>query len=343
MTDQFYMQRCIDLANKAIGNTYPNPLVGSVIVYDNQIIGEGYHKKAGEPHAEINAINSVRNPKLLKEATIYVSLEPCSHFGKTPPCALKLKEIGFKKVVIGAMDYNEQVNGKGKKILEDASIEVVTGILKEDCEDLNKRFFTFHQKKRPYIILKWAQSGDGFMDKDYRPTQISNSLSKQYVHKMRSEEQAILVGKNTAINDNPSLTVREIVGNNPIRVLIDFNLDVSREFNIYNDEATTLVFNQIKDEKLDHIHFIKIEKENALDQIIKHLHTFSIQSIIIEGGSFTLKQFIEHNLWDEAYIFQNNNLKLENGTKAPKFNFEAIEELKLQDNSVSIYKNQNSI
>lgn len=343
MTDQFYMQRCIDLANKAIGNTYPNPLVGSVIVYDNQIIGEGYHKKAGEPHAEINAINSVRNPKLLKEATIYVSLEPCSHFGKTPPCALKLKEIGFKKVVIGAMDYNEQVNGKGKKILEDASIEVVTGVLKEECEDLNKRFFTFHQKKRPYIILKWAQSGDGFMDKDYRPTQISNSLSKQYVHKMRSEEQAILVGKNTAINDNPSLTVREIVGNNPIRVLIDFNLDVSREFNIYNDEATTLVFNQIKDEKLDHIHFIKIEKENALNQIIKHLHTFSIQSIIIEGGSFTLKQFIEHNLWDEAYIFQNNNLKLENGTKAPKFNFEAIEELKLRDNSVSIYKNQNSI
>ncbi|MGV4412859.1 bifunctional diaminohydroxyphosphoribosylaminopyrimidine deaminase/5-amino-6-(5-phosphoribosylamino)uracil reductase RibD [Chryseobacterium sp. T1] len=343
MTDQFYMQRCIDLANKAIGNTYPNPLVGSVIVYDNQIIGEGYHKKAGEPHAEINAINSVRNPKLLKEATIYVSLEPCSHFGKTPPCALKLKEIGFKKVVIGAMDYNEQVNGKGKKILEDASIEVVTGVLKEECEDLNKRFFTFHQKKRPYIILKWAQSGDGFMDKDYRPTQISNSLSKQYVHKMRSEEQAILVGKNTAINDNPSLTVREIVGNNPIRVLIDFNLDVSREFNIYNDEATTLVFNQIKEEKLDHIHFIKIEKENALNQIIKHLHTFSIQSIIIEGGSFTLKQFIEHNLWDEAYIFQNNNLKLENGTKAPKFNFEAIEELKLRDNSVSIYKNQNSI
>lgn len=343
MTDQFYMQRCIDLANKAIGNTYPNPLVGSVIVYDNQIIGEGYHKKAGEPHAEINAINSVRNPKLLKEATIYVSLEPCSHFGKTPPCALKLKEIGFKKVVIGAMDYNEQVNGKGKKILEDASIEVVTGVLKEECENLNKRFFTFHQKKRPYIILKWAQSGDGFMDKDYRPTQISNSLSKQYVHKMRSEEQAILVGKNTAINDNPSLTVREIVGNNPIRVLIDFNLDVSREFNIYNDEATTLVFNQIKDEKLDHIHFIKIEKENALNQIIKHLHTFSIQSIIIEGGSFTLKQFIEHNLWDEAYIFQNNNLKLENGTKAPKFNFEATEELKLRDNSVSIYKNQNSI
>lgn len=219
----------------------------------------------------------------------------------------------------------------------------MTGVLKEECEDLNKRFFTFHQKKRPYIILKWAQSGDGFMDKDYRPTQISNSLSKQYVHKMRSEEQAILVGKNTAINDNPSLTVREIVGNNPIRVLIDFNLDVSREFNIYNDEATTLVFNQIKEEKLDHIHFIKIEKENALNQIIKHLHTFSIQSIIIEGGSFTLKQFIEHNLWDEAYIFQNNNLKLENGTKAPKFNFEAIEELKLRDNSVSIYKNQNSI
>ena len=342
MTDQFYMQRCIDLANKAIGNTYPNPLVGSVIVHNGEIIGEGYHKKAGEPHAEINAINSVKNPELLKEATIYVSLEPCSHFGKTPPCALKLKEIGFKKVVIGAMDYNEQVNGKGKKILEDAGIEVVTGILKEECEELNKRFFTFHQKKRPYIILKWAQSTDGFMDKNHQPTQISNSLSKQYVHKMRSEEQAILVGKNTAINDNPSLTVREVMGKNPIRVLIDFNLEVSSDFKIYDDEAATLVFNQIKDDKQNHIHFIKIEKENSLQQIVKHLHELSIQSIIIEGGSFTLKQFIEHNLWDEAYIFRNNNLILENGTKAPIFNFEASEEFFLRDNSVSIYKNKNS-
>lgn len=341
MTDQFYMQRCIELAKKAIGDTYPNPLVGSVIVYNNQIIGEGYHKKAGEPHAEINAINSIKNPEFLKEATIYVSLEPCSHYGKTPPCALKLQEIGFKKVVIGAMDYNEQVNGKGKKILEDAGIEVVTGVLKKECEELNKRFFTFHQKKRPYIILKWAQSGDGFMDKDQRPIQISNSLSKQYVHKMRSEEQAILVGKNTAINDNPSLTVREIVGNNPIRVLIDFNLEVFNDFKIYNHEATTLVFNQIKDEKQHHIHFIKIEKENALQQITKHLHELSIQSIIIEGGSFTLKQFIEHNLWDEAYIFRNNNLILENGTQAPIFNFEASEEFSLRDNSVSIYKNKN--
>lgn len=345
MNDEFYMQRCIDLAKKAIGYTYPNPLVGSVIVHNGRIIGEGYHKKAGEPHAEINAINSVKpeDIPILQEATIYVSLEPCSHFGKTPPCALKLKEIGFKKVVIGAMDYNEQVNGKGKKILQDAGIEVISGILKSECETLNKRFFTFHQKKRPYIILKWAESEDHFMDQNFLPTQISNSLCKQYVHQLRSEEQAILVGKNTALTDNPSLTVREIFGKNPIRVLIDFNLEVPESFNIYNDEAETLVFNQIKDLTQNHIHFIKIEKEKALDQILEKLHQHNIQSIIIEGGSFTLSQFIEANLWDEAIIFRNENLILNNGTKAPRFDFPISEQFNLRDNSVSIYNNQNSI
>ncbi len=345
MNDEFYMQRCINLAKKAIGYTYPNPLVGSVIVYNDRIIGEGFHKKAGEAHAEINAINSVKpeDVKFLPESTIYVSLEPCSHFGKTPPCALKLKEIGFKKVIIGAMDFNEQVNGKGKKILEDAGIEVTTGILKQEAEELNKRFFTFHQKKRPYIILKWAESADQFMDKDYQPTQISNSLCKQYVHQLRSEEQAILVGKNTALTDNPSLTVREITGENPIRVLIDFNLEVPESFNIFNKEAETLVFNQIKDGIQNNVHFIKIEKEKALNQILEKLHQHSIQSIIIEGGSFTLNQFIAANLWDEALILRNQNLTLKNGTKAPKFDFPVSEEFILRDNTVSIYNNQHPI
>jgi diaminohydroxyphosphoribosylaminopyrimidine deaminase/5-amino-6-(5-phosphoribosylamino)uracil reductase len=208
MNHEFYINRCIELAKKALGNTYPNPLVGSVIVYNNKIIGEGFHQKAGEPHAEINAINSVKDVTLLKESTIYVSLEPCSHFGKTPPCANKIVETGFKKVVIGTLDSNEKVNGKGKKILEDAGIEVVSGVLEKECQDLNKRFFTYHQKQRPFVILKWAQSQDGFLDKDFKPTQIGNPLTKQFVHQLRSQEHAILVGTNTAITDNPSLTSR---------------------------------------------------------------------------------------------------------------------------------------
>ena len=215
MTDEIYMKRCIELARKALGNTYPNPLVGSIIVHNSLIIGEGFHQKSGENHAEINAINSVEKKDLLKESTIYVSLEPCSHFGKTPPCANKIIETGFKKVVIGTLDSHEKVNGKGKKLIEEAGIEVVSGVLEKECQELNKRFFTFHRKKRPFIILKWAESGDGFLDQDFKPTQIGNSLTKQFVHQLRSKEHAILVGTNTALTDNPALTTREITGRNP--------------------------------------------------------------------------------------------------------------------------------
>lgn len=342
MNDEFYIKRCIALAQKALGNTYPNPLVGSVIVHNNRIIGEGFHKKAGEPHAEINAINSVKDEDkhLIPESTIYVSLEPCAHYGKTPPCALKIVELGFKKVVIGAMDSHDKVNGKGKKIITDAGIEAVSGILGDECRELNKRFFTFHEKKRPFIILKWAQSADGFMDKDFKPTQISNSISKQFVHQMRSEEHAILVGKNTALHDNPSLTVREIEGRNPIRILVDFNLDVPETFNIYNDETETIIFNSIKESKDKHLKFIKIEKENSLNQILEKLYELQIQSVIIEGGRFTLQQFIDQNLWDEAMVFKNPNLNLKNGTKAPNFNFNPEKSENLRDNQVLFFKNQ---
>ena len=342
MNDEFYIKRCTELAQKALGNTYPNPLVGSVIVHNGRIIGEGFHKKAGEPHAEINAINSIKNEDkyLIPEATIYVSLEPCAHYGKTPPCALKIVELGFKKVVIGAMDSHDKVDGKGKKIITDAGIEVVSGILEDECRELNKRFFTFHEKKRPFIILKWAQSADGFMDKDFNPTQISNSLSKQFVHQMRSEEHAILVGKNTALHDNPSLTVREIEGRNPIRILIDFKLDVPESFNIYNDEAETIVFNSIKNSKDKHLKFIIIEKENSLNQILEKLYELQIQSVIIEGGRFTLQQFIDQNLWDEAVIFKNPNLNLGNGTKAPNFNLIPEQAENLRDCQVLFFNNR---
>ncbi len=337
MNHDFYIKRCIELAKKTTGKTYPNPLVGAVIVHNNKIIGEGFHKKAGENHAEINAINSVENPEILPESTIYVSLEPCAHFGKTPPCSLKLKEIGFKKVVIGAMDSHDKVNGKGKKILQDAGIETISGILEKECRELNKRFFTFHEKKRPYLILKWAESNDGFIDRDFKPTKISNKLASQFVHQLRSEEHAILVGTQTALNDNPSLTTRLIDGRNPVRILLDFDMKVPRDFKIYNDEAPTLVFNQEKDADEGNVKFIKISKENFLEDLLQKLYENQIQSVLVEGGSRTLQTFIDANLWDEAIIIKNENLFLENGTKAPIYNFKPVEIQNFRDNKIEFY------
>lgn len=336
--DELYIKRCIELARKALGKTYPNPLVGSVIVHNGKIIGEGYHHKAGENHAEINAINSVKNKDLIPESTIYVSLEPCAHYGKTPPCALKIRELGFKKVVIGAMDSHDKVNGKGKKIIQEAGIEAVSGILEKECIELNKRFFTYHEKKRPYIILKWAESGDGFLDKDFKPTAVSNSLVNQFVHQLRADEHAILVGTQTALNDNPSLTVRNAKGVNPVRILIDFYLKVPAHFNIYNNDSKTLVLNSLKEGIENHIQFIKINKDDFLPELMKALYKEQIQSIIIEGGRFTLQQFIDVSLWDEAIVIKNENLKLENGTKAPVFNYTADRLENFRDNIVSFYR-----
>ncbi|SEH48854.1 bifunctional diaminohydroxyphosphoribosylaminopyrimidine deaminase/5-amino-6-(5-phosphoribosylamino)uracil reductase RibD [Chryseobacterium culicis] len=336
--DELYIQRCIELAQKALGHTYPNPLVGSVIVHNGEIIGEGYHHKAGENHAEINAINSVKNKDLIPESTIYVSLEPCAHYGKTPPCALKIKELGFKKVVIGAMDSHDKVNGKGKKIIQEAGIEAISGVLEKECIELNKRFFTYHEKKRPYIILKWAESGDGFLDKDFKPTAVSNSLVNQFVHQLRADEHAILVGTQTALHDNPSLTVRNAEGVNPVRILIDFDLKVPSDFNIYNAEAKTLVLNSVKECIEGHIQFIKIDKNNFLPELMEALYKEQIQSVIIEGGRFTLQQFINANLWDEAMIIKNENLKFENGTKAPEFNHTALKTETFRDNTISFFK-----
>lgn len=338
MQDELYIKRGIELAKKALGHTYPNPLVGSVIVHNGKIIGEGYHHKAGQNHAEINAIESVNDKSLIPESTIYVTLEPCAHYGKTPPCALKIKELGFRKVVIGAMDSHDKVNGKGKKIIQDAGIEVVSGVLEQECIELNKRFFTYHEKKRPYIILKWAQSADGFLDKDFQPTAISNPLVNQFVHQLRADEHAILVGTHTAMNDNPSLTVRNVEGVNPVRILIDFDLKVPSGFKIYNQEARTIVINSVKEETRENIHFVKIKKENFLQDLMGALYKEQIQSVIIEGGRFTLQQFIDGNLWDEAIIIKNENLKLGNGTQAPEFTGRKplrVEEFR--DNTIEFY------
>jgi len=283
-------------------------------------------------------INPVKNKDLIPESTIYVSLEPCAHFGKTPPCALKIKELGFKKVVIGAMDSHDKVNGKGKKIIQDAGIEAISGILEQECIELNKRFFTYHEKKRPYIILKWAESVDGFLDKDFKPTAVSNTLVNQFVHQLRADEHAILVGTQTALNDTPSLTVRSAEGTNPVRILIDFDLKVPSGYNIYNNEAKTLVLNAVKEGTEGSIQFIKINKENFLPELMEALYREQIQSVIIEGGRFTLQQFINANLWDEAIVIKNENLKLENGTKAPEFNHTATKIENFRDNMVSFFR-----
>lgn len=338
MNHEKYIQRCIDLAKKAEGETYPNPLVGSVIVHNGKIIGEGYHKKAGQPHAEINAIKSVKDASLLPFSDIYVSLEPCSHFGKTPPCALKITEIGFKRVIIGTLDPHEKVNGKGKKIIEDAGIEVIDGILEKECQELNKRFFTFHQKKRPYIILKWAESADGFLDQNFKPVPIGNPLTKQFVHVLRSREHAILVGTQTALNDNPSLTTREITGRNPIRILIDFDLKVPQGFQLYNNEAKTFVFNEMKEGIEENIHFIKVKRTHFPKQLLEKLYEHQIQSVLVEGGRFTLQEFINAGIWEETIIIKNPNLFLKNGTKAPEFNFKPDKVENFRDNVVEFHK-----
>lgn len=333
------MARAIQLAKKALGNTYPNPLVGCVIVHNGNIIGEGWHHKAGEPHAEVNAINSVEDKSLLKESTLYVTLEPCAHYGKTPPCAEKIVSLGIPKVIIGSMDPHDKVNGKGKAILENAGVEVVTGILKDECEVLNKRFFTFHRLQRPYVILKWAESGDGFMDQDFQPYAITNKLSQQYNHQLRADENAILVGTKTALIDNPSLTVREVAGNNPIRVLVDRTLKVPMDYKIYDDAAKTFIFNEVKNEVVDGNHFIQIDfAKNVIEQILNQLYIHQVQSVIIEGGAYTLQQFIASNLWDEAWQFKAPNLKLINGTAAPKLTGKPSEVIDLYDNQLCIYK-----
>ena len=335
-----YMQRALQLAGKALGNTYPNPLVGSVIVSDGKIIGEGWHHKAGEPHAEVNAINSVEDKELLKNSTIYVTLEPCAHYGKTPPCAVKIVEMGIPKVVIGSMDPHDKVNGKGKAILEEAGIEVITGVLEEECNTLNKRFFTYHKKQRPFIILKWAESADGFMDKDFKPYAISNALSQQRNHQLRADEQAILVGTKTVLNDNPGLTVREVSGNNPVRIILDRELRIPADYKVMNQESSTFIINEKEEKTEGNLHWLKIDfGTDLLKHLMNSLYKQQIQSVIIEGGAYTLNSFIQQQLWDEAWIFKAEDLMLNDGTKAPEISGEPFSTEQLRDNQLKIYRN----
>lgn len=323
MRHELYMKRCLQLAQNGLGTTYPNPLVGSVIVHKDTIIGEGWHRKSGEPHAEVNAVNSVKDQSLLKSSTLYVNLEPCSHFGKTPPCSDMIISLGIPEVVIGTVDPHEKVAGQGIERLRAAGVKVAVGVLEAECLALDKRFFTFHSKERPYVILKWAESADGFiapMRKEIpEPVWISGETSRQLVHKWRSEEQSILVGTQTVIDDNPRLNVRDWAKTNqPIRLVIDKSGRIPAQSHIFDNQQPTIVFseNAVSSSK-ENVIFERLDfDQDIVPQLAKALYSRGIQSVIVEGGRQTLQSFIDVGLWDEARIFLGD-ISLGKGISAP--------------------------
>ncbi len=360
--DETYMQRCIELAQKGAGSVAPNPMVGAVLVHHGQIIGEGWHERYGEAHAEVNCINhAIQNgyEQLLPESTIYVSLEPCAHFGKTPPCSDLIIQHKIPKVVIGCRDPFVEVNGKGIEKLKAAGVETVVDVLKEECMELNKRFFTFHQKHRPYIILKWAQTGDGKIaapaplnpppagggsstDSAHQRLLISNEFTNKLVHKWRSEEASIIVGTNTALLDDPQLTNRYWPGKQPIRLVLDKELKLPSSLQLFNDAAKTIVFNYIKESAEENIQHYRISKdENAIEQTVDALYQLNIQSVLVEGGAQLLQGFIDAGLWDEARIIKNESLKIGNGLNAPQIKNVLLQKIEtIQTDTISYYTKQ---
>ena len=342
-----YIDRCIQLAQNGLGTTYPNPMVGSVVVLNDRIIGEGWHQKAGEPHAEVHAIKAVKDKTLLKKATIYVSLEPCSHYGKTPPCSNLIIESGIKKVVIGSVDPFSEVAGKGIKKLIDAGCEVVVGVREKQCAELNKRFFTFHTKGRPYVILKWAESSDGFLSPGplkngkRQPVWITTSYSRQLVHKWRAEEQAILVGTETAIADNPNLNTRSWFGHDPVRIVLDRNLRIPQDSHLFDDQIKTIVLCEDlpKERGSKNVIFKTLNfDQQTIPQILQMLAGLEIQSLIVEGGQRTLQSFIDEGAWDEARIFKGKT-RFRSGTAAPKLSGNLIFDKQISSDELKIYKN----
>ncbi len=345
---EFYISRCIQIAQNGLGTTAPNPMVGAVIVCKNKIIGEGYTSPYGGSHAEVNAINSVKDKSLLVNATIYVTLEPCSHFGKTPPCADLIIKHGIKSVVIGLIDPHEKVAGQGIKRLKDAGCNVTVGILEKECREHHKRFLAIQEKKRPYIILKWAETADGFIAPDNslraekkQPFWITNKYSKQLVHKWRSEEQAILVGTNTVLADNPKLDVRNWTGKNPTRIILDRKLKINNAHHVLDKSIKTLIFTEVSDElkyknSIDYI-LIDFNKNIAL-QICDALYKNNIQSVIIEGGSQTLQTFINESLWDEARVFIGIST-FKKGINAPQITGRISETRNLDTDILKTYYN----
>lgn len=352
-THETYIKRCLQIAKNGLGITRPNPMVGAVIVYQDTILGEGFTSDYGGNHAEVNAIDSVKDKSLLTKSTLYVTLEPCSHYGKTPPCSDLIIKHQIPNVVIGCVDDNPEVAGKGIAKLKTSGCNVMVGVLEVECKVHHKRFFTFHNKKRPYIILKWAETKDGFIapiiKDEKKPVWITNTYSRQLVHKWRAEEQAILVGTNTVIEDNSSLTVRDWNGKNPIRVVLDKNLKLSSDYNVFNVTAKTIVISSNKnvgrqmteDKNLKSsnwdLEFIDWNlKDSIALQIADILHNRNINSIIIEGGAQTLQTFINEELWDEARVFIGN-AEFNEGVKAPKLKGRLISETNILNDILKIY------
>ena len=334
------MLRAIELARLGTGSVSPNPLVGCVIVHDGKIIGEGWHKKYGEAHAEVNAVESVSNKALLKEATLYVNLEPCSHQGKTPPCAEMITRHQIRKVVIANVDTNPKVSGSGIKKLRDAGVEVISGVLQREGRDLNRRFFTFVEKQRSYIILKWAETDDGFIaHENYESKWISNDNSRQLVHRWRTEEDAVLVGTRTALHDNPQLNVREWTGRNPTRVFIDRFLRLDEKLNLFDRSQPTLCYNLLKHEEHHNLKLIRLDEGTFWEDMIHDLYMRNIQSVIVEGGGLTLQTFIDGGWWDEARIFRSHHT-FGKGIKGPLIRGKLISEDKIKDDQLSIYEKE---
>lgn len=317
--DERFMQRALQLAAAGSGNVSPNPLVGCVIVHHGNIIGEGYHRQYGKAHAEVNALEDVADQTLLPESTAYVTLEPCSHVGKTPPCADLLISKKIKRVVVANLDTNPLVAGSGIKKLRDAGIEVTTGVLDKQGRLLNRRFFTFMEKQRPFVILKWAQTADGFVARDnYDSKWISSAHARQLVHQWRAEEDAILVGARTAMHDNPQLTVRDWSGRNPIRIVIDRYLRLSEKLHLFDRTHPTICYNLIKHEEHPNLRLMRIDEKNFVQEMLYDLYKQRIQSVIIEGGSTTINYFLDQGLWDEARVFTSTTHRFGKGIAAPQ-------------------------
>jgi diaminohydroxyphosphoribosylaminopyrimidine deaminase/5-amino-6-(5-phosphoribosylamino)uracil reductase len=343
-----FMRRCLDLAGKAEGMTYPNPLVGAVIVHNDIIIGEGYHLRAGEPHAEVNAINSVTDKELLKSAVLYVNLEPCPHYGKTPPCTDLILSNKIRKVVIGTADTSDKVAGRGIKILNNERCEVVTGVLEKECRWINRRFFTFTEKKRPYVILKWAQSADGYLDYERKkdtgkkPVWITGNSERVLVHKWRASEQAILAGAGTIRSDDPQLNVRYWKGTDPVRVILSRSGLLNSESAVFRTNGTNIVFTRNMETDITNSEIVNLNNNtSSAFQVAEHLHAKGIQSVLVEGGAEVLNHFISEGLWDEARVFSGKIL-FRKGIKAPVINGTIMSDYSFSLSQLKVVVNVNS-
>ena len=339
-----YMLRCIELAKKGAGFVAPNPMVGAVLVYMDRIIGEGYHQEFGQAHAEVNCINSVKyeDKPLIEKSTLYVSLEPCVHVGKTPPCVDLILRNKITKVVIGSKDPFVEVDGKGIEKLRKEGVEVIEAIAEKEAKDLNKRFFTFYTNKRPFIILKWAQSRNHkIANADYSRVQITNDYTNSLVHRWRSEEAAIMVGTNTALQDNPALNVRYWTGKNPVRLVVDLNLRLPHDLKIFDRQQMTIIFNAVKHTEEENLLFYKIEKtESLIAEIMKACYEMNIQSVLIEGGNKLAESFINEGAWDEARVIENTSMIINNGLRAPVLtNHHLIDTETISTDLISYYQN----